>query len=307
MYFLSALTDFSWSFLLAALALNSLVLPVNGRELIKDDFQQTIDKGLWFIEFFSPYCPHCTHFKPTWEKVVETAQRDLPEIGLAQVDCSMQGGAPPQALLLISCLADADCRLDLCNELGITGYPTIKLHNNGKAVTDFKGARTEEKLMEFLRKHFAELYPNAQPAKAPPPAGITSKPSLKSQRPALNPNGELLTLTPDTYASTLAQGPAFVKFYAPWCGHCKKLAPVWVQLAAKMKGQVNIAEVNCEEHSSICKANNIQGYPSLIFFNGDSRSEYNGGRNLENLKAFASKAGTSYVSISQPAYSISGC
>jgi len=95
MHFQSALTGLSSSLLLTALTLNLFSLPTNARELTKDDFQQTIDKGLWFIEYFSPYCPHCTHFKPTWDKLVETAQQELPEIGLVQVDCSMQGGAPP--------------------------------------------------------------------------------------------------------------------------------------------------------------------------------------------------------------------
>ena len=41
--------------------------------------------------------------------------------------------------------------------------------------------------------------------------------------------------------------PWFVKFYAPWCGHCKKLEPVWADMAKQLKGKVNVAEVNCED------------------------------------------------------------
>lgn len=43
-----------------------------------------------------------------------------------------------------------------------------------------------------------------------------------------------------------------VEFYAPWCGHCKQLAPKWKKVAASFKGVVKVAAVNCEEHKGIC-------------------------------------------------------
>jgi thiol-disulfide isomerase/thioredoxin len=46
-----------------------------------------------FIEFFSPYCSHCKHFKPTWEKLVAEVEKSAdPGIHLAQVDCVADGG-----------------------------------------------------------------------------------------------------------------------------------------------------------------------------------------------------------------------
>ena len=39
-----------------------------------------------------------------------------------------------------------------------------------------------------------------------------------------------------------------VKFYAPWCGHCKKLAPIYVNVANTIQnGKVKIAKVDCTE------------------------------------------------------------
>jgi thioredoxin domain-containing protein 5 len=162
------------------------------------------------------------------------------------------------------------------------------MYKDGAKIDEFKSNRELDILKAFIKKHIADTKPAAKEATSPP------KP-----RPihTVNLDGEVVSLSQDTFHKSLNQGAAFVKFFAPWCGHCKKLAPVWKQLARHMQGKVTIAEVNCEEHQELCKTHNIQGYPTLVWFGKEEKDadvsashEYSGGRKLDQLKAFVEKA-----------------
>ena len=62
----------------------------------------------------------------------------------------------------------------------------------------------------------------------------------------------------------------FIKFYAPWCGHCKQLAPIWEQFHRKNSDKVNVGKVDCtdENAKSLCAKVGVRGFPTLFYFPG---------------------------------------
>uniref|UniRef100_A0A8C2DZ52 Protein disulfide-isomerase n=1 Tax=Cyprinus carpio TaxID=7962 RepID=A0A8C2DZ52_CYPCA len=81
-----------------------------------------------------------------------------------------------------------------------------------------------------------------------------------------------------------------VKFYAPWCGHCKKLAPEFETAAARLKGTVTLAKVDCTANTETCKRYGVTGYPTLkIFRNGQESSSYDGPRSADGIVNYMKK------------------
>ncbi|KAI5299799.1 hypothetical protein KEM56_002956 [Ascosphaera pollenicola] len=116
-------------------------------------------------------------------------------------------------------------------------------------------------------------------------------------------------LTSKTFDTVVNAGvPGLVEFYAPWCGHCKNLAPVYEELAsafAHAKDKVHISRVDADSERSLGNKFGIQGFPTLKWFDGESKEpveEYSSGRDLESLSAFITeKTGVKAKGIKKPA------
>lgn len=89
----------------------------------------------------------------------------------------------------------------------------------------------------------------------------------------------------------LESGIVFVKFFAPWCGHCKKMAPTWVELAERAGDAYRVAEVDCTQHQELCAKNGVRGYPTLILFKDGVALEerYGGQRTLDSFALYVEK------------------
>ncbi|EDR26667.1 protein disulfide isomerase, putative [Entamoeba dispar SAW760] len=101
----------------------------------------------------------------------------------------------------------------------------------------------------------------------------------------------VVSLSTATFNDTVhGEKPVFVKFFAPWCGHCKRLAPIYEEfsnVAATEFPNLVVAEVDCTQNQDICE--HVQGYPTLILYKDNESTEFESARTVDALKEFVAK------------------
>ena len=80
----------------------------------------------------------------------------------------------------------------------------------------------------------------------------------------------------------------FVEFYAPWCGHCQKLAPIWDQLGEKYKDHESIVIAKIDSTANELENVKVQGYPTIKLFKKGTNEvvDFKGSRTQEGFVAF---------------------
>jgi len=85
-----------------------------------------------------------------------------------------------------------------------------------------------------------------------------------------------------------------VEFFAPWCGHCKNLEPIYAQVARNIHSNPDtfgdktiVAAVDATQEQSLAQQYGIQGFPTLkLFVGGKLKEDYNGGRDAHSITQF---------------------
>ncbi|XP_062083502.1 probable protein disulfide-isomerase A6 [Humulus lupulus] len=171
---------------------------------------------------------------------------------------------------------DCDEHKSLCSKYGVTGYPTIQWFPKGSLEPkNYEGPRNTESLVEFVN---SEGGTNVK---------IASIPSSVVELTDENFDEVVLDETKDV----------LVEFYAPWCGHCKSLAPTYEKVAAafKLEENVVIANLDADKHRDLAEKYDVSGFPTLKFFPKTKKAgeDYEGDRDLDDFVNFINeKCGT---------------
>ena len=85
---------------------------------------------------------------------------------------------------------------------------------------------------------------------------------------------------------------SMVKFYAPWCGHCKNMASTWEKFEGSYNGKtingkkINIIEVNGDEKGDLTKKYQVNGFPTIKMFAGGKTLDFEGERTYDAFESF---------------------
>ncbi|XP_030830286.1 protein disulfide-isomerase A6 homolog [Strongylocentrotus purpuratus] len=244
-------------------------------ELTAANFNQKVINGdeVWLVEFYAPWCGHCKNLAPEWKKAA-TALKGVVKVGAVDMDVHSSVGAP----------------------YNVRGFPTIKVFGANKASpTDYNGARTATGIIESGLKTVKDMVNARSSGRGGGGRGSGGSGSGGSGSGGSGGKADdVVELTDGNFEKEVlnSKDGVLVEFFAPWCGHCKSLAPEWAKAATELKGKMKLGALDATVHTVTASRYNVRGYPTLRYFpagvkDANSAEEYDGGRTATAIVAWA--------------------
>jgi len=241
-------------------------------ELTASNFNSQVIQSneLWLVEFYAPWCGHCKSLAPEWKKAA-TALKGIVNVGAVDMDTHQSVGGP----------------------YNVQGFPTIKVFaGNKQKPEDYNGARSASAIVDSAMSHLRTLVNERLSGKSGSGGGGSGSGGKKSSSGAGDAK-DVVELTDSNFEELVLKSNDMwlVEFFAPWCGHCKSLAPHWQSAATELKGKVKVGAVDATVHTVMASRYGVRGYPTIKMFpagkkDGDS-VEFDGGRTSGDIVAWA--------------------
>ena len=96
-----------------------------------------------------------------------------------------------------------------------------------------------------------------------------------------NNDTPIVTLTSSNYEKETGTGLVFVDFWAPWCGPCRRMAPILESIAKEYKGSTKVAKMNVDNYKKFSIDKGIEVLPTIVV--------YKDGKEITRLRSLVSK------------------
>lgn len=244
------------------------------------DKEVTNSDALWIVEFYAPWCGHCQQLTPEWKKAAKALQ------GVVKV------GA-----------VNADEHKQLGGRFSIQGFPTIKIFGlNKNQPEDYQGGRTADAIVNTAISKATSMVKDRLKGKSGSGGGGGGSHSSGGGGSKKSDPDAVIELTDSNFEDLVLNSEDFwlVEFFAPWCGHCKNLAPHWEQAATELKGKIKMGALDATVHTVMANRFGVRGYPTIKMFPAGKKDqsdaqEYDGGRTASDIVAWVNDKYTANV------------
>ena len=183
---------------------------------------------------------------------------------------------------------------------GVKGFPTLKFFGGDKAKpTDYNGQRTADGLISFSIGEAQKLAKSRLSGGGKSSSGNKQKTEQKKKEgentKTKTGGSDVMELDSSNFDTTLVDSTDMwmIVFYAPWCGHCKRLHPEWDKAAAALKGVAKFGKVDADADKELNNRYGIRGFPTIkVFMPGgdlDKPITYEEGRDEPAFIAYVNK------------------